>query len=264
MQELSNGNRVISWGHNWNPMVTEVRPNDSIAIDLSYQNYIDTYRAFKYQWETNLFTTNTDSLDFGNVSVGDSSEKVFTLFNPQDSLLMINEFYCSDSSFTTKVSLPISIQPRDSLMVPVIFKPKRNGTFNVTFNIRNFSQYQGQSQMIARQVILIGTSGNISAINSNKILPNQFALFQNYPNPFNPSTTIRFTLPTNARVSIRLYNTLGQEVVKILNNEQINAGQHETVFNASNFSSGIYFYRLEAKGEDGSAYVQTKRMVLVK
>ena len=258
MQELSNGNRVISWGHNWNPMVTEVRPNDSIAIDLSYQNYIDTYRAFKYQWETNLFTTNTDSLDFGNVSVGDSSEKVFTLFNPQDSLLMINEFYCSDSSFTTKVSLPISIQPRDSLMVPVIFKPKRNGTFNVTFNIRNFSQYQGQSQMIARQVILIGTSGNISAINSNKILPNQFALFQNYPNPFNPSTIISYEIPKHSFVTLKIFDILGREIATLVNEEK-QIGKYSLKFDASNLSSGIYFYRITAGN-----FSSVKKMILIK
>jgi len=67
----------------------------------------------------------------------------------------------------------------------------------------------------------------------------------------------------NAKVNIRLYNTLGQEVVNILNSE-LDAGVHETVFNASNFSSGVYFYRLEAKGEDGSVFGETKRMLLIK
>jgi hypothetical protein len=96
------------------------------------------------------------------------------------------------------------------------------------------------------------------------ITPIKFSLDQNYPNPFNPSTTIRFALPTNSRVSIKLYNTLGQEVTSILDNEQLNAGVHEKVFNASDFSSGVYFYRLEAKEDDGSPFAKTLRMVLIK
>ncbi len=94
-------------------------------------------------------------------------------------------------------------------------------------------------------------------------LPKNYSLDQNYPNPFNPSTTIRFALPVNAKVNIKLYNTLGQEVANILNSE-LNAGVHETIFNASNFSSGVYFYRLEAHGVDGSNYISTKRMLLMK
>ncbi|MGE5810472.1 MAG: LamG-like jellyroll fold domain-containing protein [Ignavibacteria bacterium] len=94
-------------------------------------------------------------------------------------------------------------------------------------------------------------------------LPKDFALAQNYPNPFNPSTTIKFTLPANAKVTMKVYNTLGQEVALILSGE-FNAGIHEAVFNASGFSSGVYLYRLEAAGTDGSSFVAMKRMLLVK
>ena len=94
-------------------------------------------------------------------------------------------------------------------------------------------------------------------------LPRNYSLEQNYPNPFNPTTTIRFALPMDAKVNIKLYNTLGQEVANILNTN-MNAGVHETVFNASNLSSGVYFYRLEAHGVDGSNFITTKRMILMK
>ncbi len=115
-----------------------------------------------------------------------------------------------------------------------------------------------------KQVDFNGSFSYTSSIGVNIGIPKNFSLDQNYPNPFNPSTTIRFALPTNAKVSIKLYNTLGQEVVDILNNEQLNAGVHEKVFNASSFSSGVYFYRLEAKGDDGSSFAKTKRLVLIK
>jgi Arylsulfotransferase (ASST)/Secretion system C-terminal sorting domain/Cep192 domain 4 len=258
VQELSNGNRVISWGHNWDPVVTEIMPNDSIATDLSYQYFIDNYRAFKYNWRTNLFSTNTDSLDYGNVSVGDSLDKIFTIYNPHDSSVTINEFYCSDSSFTTKVNLPVSIQPHDSLVVPVIFKPKRNETYEVTLNIRNFGQYQGQSRMIARQVILSGTAGNISTINSKKILSNQFALFQNYPNPFNPSTFINYEVPKYSFVTLKVFDILGREIVTLVNEEKP-AGKYTVTFDATNLSSGIYLYRITA-----GIFSNVKKMLLIK
>ena len=88
-------------------------------------------------------------------------------------------------------------------------------------------------------------------------------LLQNYPNPFNPSTTIRFALPINARVIIKLYNALGQEVVTILNTD-LDAGIHEAVFNASNLSSGVYFYMLKVQGANNSNFTSTKRMILMK
>ena len=126
------------------------------------------------------------------------------------------------------------------------------------------SALSGKYYYRLKQVDFNGSFSYTSSIEVNIGIPKNFSLDQNYPNPFNPSTTIRFALPTNAKVSIKLYNTLGQEVVNILNNEQLNAGVHQTVFNASNFSSGVYFYRLEAKGDNGSSFAKTMRMVLIK
>ena len=94
-------------------------------------------------------------------------------------------------------------------------------------------------------------------------IPKDFALGQNYPNPFNPSTTIRFALPTSAQVEIKLYNLIGQEMESILNT-LLGAGIHETVFNATRLSSGIYFYRMKAQGTNGNNFISTKRMILMK
>jgi Leucine-rich repeat (LRR) protein len=85
-----------------------------------------------------------------------------------------------------------------------------------------------------------------------------FNLSQNYPNPFNPSTTIKFGLPKESEVSLAIYNILGQRVTQLVN-QQLKAGYHEAVFNNSNYSSGIYFYRLQA-----GDFVETKKMILLK
>ncbi|HJY64147.1 MAG TPA: T9SS type A sorting domain-containing protein, partial [Ignavibacteria bacterium] len=90
-------------------------------------------------------------------------------------------------------------------------------------------------------------------------VPKSFSLEQNYPNPFNPSTNIRFNVSEKSNVTIKVYNTLGEVVDVLLNNQAINAGTHEVTFSGSNFASGVYFYTLET-----SEFRDTKKMILVK
>jgi len=137
-------------------------------------------------------------------------------------------------------------------------------TYKSDYSYTDNSTLSGKYYYRLRQVDLDGSFEYSDIVEVDVNIPIKFLLDQNYPNPFNPSTTIRFALPTKAKVNIRLYNTLGQEVANILSSEQLDAGIHETIFNASNFSSGVYFYRLEAKGEDGSNFAKTKRMLLIK
>ena len=89
-------------------------------------------------------------------------------------------------------------------------------------------------------------------------IPEQFSLSQNYPNPFNPSTKISYELRVTNYVMLKVYDVLGNEV-KTLVNEKQNAGTYEVSFDASNFSSGSYFYKLESNG-----YIETKKMLLIK
>jgi Secretion system C-terminal sorting domain len=89
-------------------------------------------------------------------------------------------------------------------------------------------------------------------------IPARFSLDQNYPNPFNPSTTIRYAVPTAAKVSLKVYNVLGQEVLALVNAQQ-SAGSYNVTFDASRFSSGVYFYRIMS-----GSFVQTKKMLLLK
>jgi hypothetical protein len=106
----------------------------------------------------------------------------------------------------------------------------------------------------------------LTAIGSSESdIPKEFGLSQNYPNPFNPSTTINFALPAAAVVSLRVFNTLGQEVALLLN-ERREAGRYQVTWNA-NVSSGIYFFRLQARqvaGGQAGAFVETKKMVVLK
>ncbi|MEJ2195931.1 MAG: multicopper oxidase domain-containing protein [Ignavibacteriaceae bacterium] len=87
----------------------------------------------------------------------------------------------------------------------------------------------------------------------------EFSLDQNYPNPFNPSTTINFSIPTeNTMVSLKIYNSIGQEVGTLIN-QVVPAGNHEVQFDATGLSSGVYFYRLTAGN-----FVENKKMIVMK
>jgi hypothetical protein len=89
-------------------------------------------------------------------------------------------------------------------------------------------------------------------------IPTEYKLYANYPNPFNPATTIKFDIPKEGKYVIRVYNILG-EVIKVLADKEFSAGRYQLTFDASNLSSGIYFYQLQ--GNDKNF---VKKMLLVK
>jgi len=92
--------------------------------------------------------------------------------------------------------------------------------------------------------------------------PNKFDISQNYPNPFNPTTKIDFDLPYDSKVSIKLYDMSGREVMTLVN-ETKTAGYYTVLMNGSNLSSGIYFYRFIAEG-NGQNFVSAKKLILIK
>ncbi|HRI84647.1 MAG TPA: T9SS type A sorting domain-containing protein [Ignavibacteria bacterium] len=103
--------------------------------------------------------------------------------------------------------------------------------------------------------VITGVNNNVTSVINT---PFDYNLSQNYPNPFNPSTKINFSIPKAGVVSLIVYDILGKEVIQLVNEFKA-AGKHEINFNASNLSSGTYFYRIEA-GE----FKSTKKMSLLK
>ena len=94
--------------------------------------------------------------------------------------------------------------------------------------------------------------------NNNNIVPVEYGLQQNYPNPFNPSTNIQFSIPEQQLVQLKVYNVIGQEVATLVN-DVMNQGNYSVAFNADNFSSGVYFYKLET-----GKFSEVKKMILAK
>jgi hypothetical protein len=115
---------------------------------------------------------------------------------------------------------------------------------------------------IELQQIPVGIDDNANTI------PLDYSLQQNYPNPFNPSTSIEFSVPVNSNVRLTIYNLLGQVVTTIVN-EEISAGNYSVIWNGTDknglqVSSGVYLYKMQANGNNGTPYSQTKKMILLK
>ena len=205
--------------------------------------------------------------DWGRILITDNTNRNFTLY-------AVNEE--TDLEFYELPPLP----PKDAFDI-------RFGSGRIAENLKNENQTIEMRGIVYPVIIkvenlsitLMDESGNKlnadlssgEAINitnesihrllvqsGKSVTPIGFNLEQNFPNPFNPSTTIKFSIPKEAKVNLSIFNVLG-ELVTTLVNEQMKVGHYEYEFNASNLASGIYIYRINA-----GDFVETKKMVLVK
>lgn len=121
--------------------------------------------------------------------------------------------------------------------------------------------------MYFRPGIIVAPGGKLRTIRdatlvhvptSEANIPSQFILQQNYPNPFNPSTTIRYTVKEESRVSLIVFNLLGEPVATLIDKE-LPAGEYSTQFSPNALPSGVYLYRVTANG-----FVQSRKMLLLK
>jgi hypothetical protein len=138
-----------------------------------------------------------------------------------------------------------------------------NGT---TTNVNNYSYIDNTSGLNAnklsyrlRQVDFNGQSQYSPIVLVDNLIPDNYKVSQNFPNPFNPSTIIKYQIPQNSFVSLKVYNSLGQEAATLVNG-MVNAGSYEVQLNSSNLSSGVYYYVIKA----GENFIQTKKMILIK
>ena len=132
-----------------------------------------------------------------------------------------------------------------------------------TYSYVDGSLQEGSYTYRLKQVDFDGTFEYSDVVEVDVLAPDVFALEQNYPNPFNPSTTINFSLAADSKVSLTVFDILGQEVANLINGN-VAAGSHEINFNASNVNSGVYFYRIDATGVDGTNFTSVKKMILTK
>ena len=129
---------------------------------------------------------------------------------------------------------------------------------SATVSYSNKTTTGGQTSTPVTQNVNFSISGTASVTVPVTNVVKDYSLQQNYPNPFNPSTTIAFALPQSGIATLKVYNILGQEVATLLSGFQ-KSGSHQVLFDGTNLSSGVYFYKLQSGN-----FVQSKKMVLLK
>ncbi len=150
---------------------------------------------------------------------------------------------------------------------PVTFV-RGNGTTNNESDY-SYTDYKLSSGTYQYRLKQVDFNGNFEFFNlnapSNIVIgsPSAFDVFQNYPNPSNPSTKIDFQLPFAGRVSLKVYDVSGREVATILD-RHLESGYYTNVFDGTNTSSGVYFYRITAVSDDGRSFSKTMKMIVVK
>jgi len=127
-----------------------------------------------------------------------------------------------------------------------------------TYRFVDANLSEGSYTYRLKQVDYNGTFSYSDEVNADVAGPLQFELAQNYPNPFNPSTTIKFSIPQSSNVTLKIFNTLGQELITLID-QNMESGEHTINFDASKLNSGVYFYRLDA-----GSFSEVKKMTLIK
>lgn len=157
---------------------------------------------------------------------------------------------CDGQAFTSR---PSGAQPWNSTI------SSSTPTFSYVIQVAGTYNYICEPHSPSMAGIITASPSSVSQING---IVNGFELSQNYPNPFNPSTKIRFSLPEASDVSIKIFDANGREIAEIVN-ERLNSAAYEAEWDATNFSTGVYYYRLTVSGSK-SNFIETKKMLLIK
>ncbi len=155
-----------------------------------------------------------------------------------------------DTFFTTELDDPV-------IIAGVPSQPFNMGDSLILYEAIAFGETE--SEMLAGMDAAVSKYTELTGIRyENTVVPSDFSLSQNYPNPFNPTTKISFSLPSKQMVTLKVFNSLGQEVSMLVNREMA-AGNYTVDFGASGLSSGVYFYKISA-----GDFNLTKKMLLIK
>lgn len=227
-------------------------------VDLSDYNEAGVYLAFVYTSSTNSGAKAWE-IDSAYVRAEGIIPVELTSFNAvsgQDEILL----KWSTASETNNQGFEVQRSTDETNWSKLAFV-EGNGTVNSTSNYSYTDKKVSDTETYfyrLKQVDMDGTFEYSSVVEVDAQTPTEFKLSQNYPNPFNPSTTIEFALPQASNVDLTVYNSIGEEVVNLVN-QNMEAGFHTVNFNASELNSGIYVYRLQA-----GDFISIRKMILMK
>lgn len=205
------------------------------------------------QYSTPVYSGDTSKLIFTIGSAGSLPEFKYKIFISTTNNQNVYSTFTNNSGADTVGGIQRHIL--DSL-VSAWGAANVGDSLRVKWFARGYTQLDSSAS--SNQSLITFKRGVIGIEPISTIIPGDFFVNPNYPNPFNPATKIKFGLPKSAFVKMSVYDILGREVA-VLVNEQLQAGEFQADWNASNFPSGIYFYRIEAEN-----FVKTAKMMLVK
>jgi hypothetical protein len=209
-----------------------------------------------------------EPITFGDLSV-DQFVELKMVKNPDGSLLAIR-IKIEDGMNFSKVIGFAELVNGSVIQLPTGSYTINNETvvIDINYNVINANQLTNGQHVIVWAVLDASSNktslqiqskvSSPTGVEETPIVANNFNLEQNYPNPVNPATTIRYSIPKEGLVSLKVYNLIGEEIVTLVN-EIKQIGSYDIIFNSTNLSSGTYFYRLLA-----GSFVETKKMVLMK
>ncbi|HQY21925.1 MAG TPA: T9SS type A sorting domain-containing protein [Ignavibacteria bacterium] len=245
------------------PMGLNVMPCDS-------QPTINYYKRIKLKWNHNM------EPDMERILIGEEGLfKRYKIYRstasdmgsvPPDALQNSENYYtCIDTIDILNSSEPeyIDAQLVSICNTSACEAPNFCIEYPVRYRVQAVDKYEDVSVLsdfVSTRAgsLEIGPRGNFNLSETENELPSEYSLRQNYPNPFNPSTNIQYDLPADNFVTIKIYNTLGKEVLNLVN-EFKNAGRYIVSFRGAGLSSGVYYYRIKA-----GSFEQIRKMILLK
>jgi hypothetical protein len=245
------------------------RPMGLVVVPCDSQPTINGYKRIKLRWNHNMEPDMRRSIG------GEGLAKRYRIYRstasdmgsvPPDALAYSENFYdCIDTvdinenspaeyiddELVSICNTEACAPPNYCIEYPVRYRVQAVDKYDDVSVLSDFANTRAGS-------LEAGIGGDNLLTGNDSELPNTYSLSQNYPNPFNPFTNIRYDLPHDNYVTIKVYDVLGKEVVTLVN-EYKEAGRYLVSFNAANYSSGIYFYTVNA-----GAFSQTRRMTVLK
>ncbi len=212
----------------------------------------------------------TISQDWGSILIQDAAGRSTKLYVADESvsgyqLPPVPPEGAFDARFSTGSFVEVLSTIQDVVMSSAQYPVKVtvNGT-SLKLRDKLNGEYLNASLTDGQSVVINNPAVQVIEVSGNEV-PVAYELGQNYPNPFNPATTIRFSMPYSGNVKLSVFNVLGEEVASLVNSE-MDAGYHVVNFNASELSSGVYFYTIEvtATEEGAEGFVNVKKMMLLK
>jgi hypothetical protein len=207
-----------------------------------------------FQLTQPLICTDIDSINI-DLSAGESYQEDFNISNMGNGELSYNITITQTGYWLAVNPVSGTILPGESDAITASFTIPGSANpgeqFTASIVIHNNSVLNPITIAVTVTIVLgVEENGHVS--------PMAFTLHQNYPNPFNPSTDIRFDLPQTSRVTLDIYDVMGQKVASLVH-QNMEAGSHQVTFNGSGLASGVYFYRISA-----GSFTDMKKMVLMK